>query len=89
MENKEEIFNEVINEVYSHYSANYSLRRIMSIHPMNYNGQLCDKPNHIQEEIEPFLTKDEFLEKLNDDDFKYSTAVTSLFNYISKIKREN
>jgi len=86
MEQRErDIINKAIDEVYSAYESDHSLRSVLFIHPMFYNGTY-DRNNSCQpEEPEPLMTKKEFISKIDEDtNLKWKMAIQVLFNYILK-----
>jgi len=84
-----EIFNEAIvikaiDELYSQYEADHSLRNIIYIHPMFYNGTFSEDNSCIPDEPEELLTKEEFESKLEDIDYKWRFGLEVLYCYIMK-----
>jgi len=83
----EELFNKVVDEIYSQYKADHSMQFSRHIHPMFYNGTFSENNEYVPEEPEPLLSKEEFIEKLkNDEDFKWFFAFEVLYLYLAKQK---
>lgn len=80
-----EILKKVIDEVYTQYKTDNSLRSAAYIHPMFYNRTFSKNNEYIPEEPETLLTKEEFIEKMNSDvDSKWHIGIQVLYIYLSK-----
>lgn len=83
--NKADILNEVMDEVYSQYESDHSLRSVIYIHPMFYNGTFSENNSYQPDKPEELLTKEEFINKIDEDiTSRWSTAASVLFHYILK-----
>lgn len=85
MENNEK-FEKIIGELYSCYETEISLQNVRYFHPMFYNGTFSENNSYQPPKPDKLLTKDEFVEKMNNegDVYRWNTAFQVLYNYISK-----
>ncbi len=83
-----EIFEITINELYSYYDAGNSLKNIVYMHPMFYNGTFCENNSCKPSKPDELLTKEEFTSKINNDELgeAWSLAFKVLYCYISREK---
>jgi hypothetical protein len=81
----EEIYDEVIDELYHQYCSEHDMDIMRHIHPMFRNGSFSeDYP--IPEKPEPLMSKEEFSNNIEDDE-KWGLAFDVLVSYI--YKKEN
>ena len=83
-EKYKEIFNVAIDELYSQYESEHSFRCTRYIHPMFYNGTFSKDNSYQPEKPEPLMTKEEFINELNDSESKWSFGLEVLFFYLFK-----
>jgi hypothetical protein len=85
MEDKEK-FKNIIDELYSCYEAEISLQNVRYIHPMFYNGTFCENNCYQPPKPDELMTRDEFIEKMNNEgeEYRWNTAFQVLYNYVSK-----
>ena len=85
MEDKE-IFEKIIDELYSCYETENSLQNVLYIHPMFYNGTFSENNSYQPPKPDELMTKDEFVVKMNNElgDYRWNTAFKVLYGYISK-----
>lgn len=84
--NFRELVNNLIDELYNTYEAENSLQNIAYIHPMFYNGTFCKDNCYQPPKPDELMSKDEFIEKMNNSsyDYRWNTALESLINYVIK-----
>lgn len=82
---REKIINETIDELYSQYEIDHSMRSTIYVHPMFYNGTFSKNNEYQLEEPEPLLSKEEFTRKITlEPDSKWGFGFQILYLYISK-----
>ncbi len=84
---EKEIIDDVLNELYSFYEGDYSLRSCVYIHPMFYNGTFCKNNCYQPDEPEPFLTKEDFIKLISEEPRSiWGVSFQVLYSHIMKEK---
>ena len=85
MEDKEKI-EKIIDELYSCYEAEISLKNVIYTHPMFYNGTFCENNCYHPPKPDTLMARVEFINKMNSEgeEYRWNTAFQVLYNYISK-----
>ena len=81
-----DLMNKVIDEVYSQYETDHSFEVSCYHHPMFYNGTFSENNEYKPKKPELLMTRQEFIEKLNDKDSEWLMGVQVLYIYLSREK---
>lgn len=76
----------IIDELYSCYETENSFQNVRYIHPMFYNETFSENNSYQPPKPDVLMTRDEFVEKMNneDEEYRWNTAFQVLYNYLSK-----
>lgn len=83
------LINHIYDSLYYQYECDHSLSMNRYIHPMFYNGTFSENNEYQPENPGEIMSKEEFIENLDNGESKWSIGFEILYLYLKKQERQN